>query len=149
MALSVAALAGTPATASAPAVPNPCAGPGARHLLCPDLRVGPATDLWVEHRGNGGSSYYRAARGALLHASNDIRSRGRGPMELRGHRYKRHWMRANQAIYRAGGGVEVFRTDMRFDPNLLRRQMKARTAIHTVAVQQSHGRHLQSLTSSN
>ena len=35
-------------------------------------------------------------------------------MELRGQRYKRHWMRANQAIYRAGGGVEVFRTEMRF-----------------------------------
>jgi len=31
---------------------------------------------------------------------------------------------------------------MGLDPNLLRRQMKARTAIHTVAIQQSHGRHL-------
>ena len=51
--------------------------------------------------------------GALLHAGNDIRSRGRGPMELRGQRYKRNWMRANQAIYRVGGGVEVFRTEAR------------------------------------
>ena len=35
-------------------------------------------------------------------------------MELRGRRYKRHWMRANQAIYRAGGGVEIFRTEAQF-----------------------------------
>src|SRR6476659_2576539 len=83
MALSVAALAGTPATAAAPEVSNPCIGPGSAHLLCPDLRVGGAADLWVEHRGNGGGSHYRAARGVLLHASNYIRSRGRGPMELR------------------------------------------------------------------
>ena len=33
-------------------------------------------------------------------------------MELRGRRYKRNWMRANQAIYRVGGGVEVFRTEV-------------------------------------
>jgi Lysyl oxidase len=97
---------------------NPCVGPGSGHLLCPDLKVGPATDLYLEHRGGGGhhsgSEYYAGGHGALLHASNDIRSRGRGPMELRGHRYKRHWMRANQAIYRAGGGVEVVRTEARF-----------------------------------
>jgi hypothetical protein len=35
-------------------------------------------------------------------------------MELRGRRYKRHWMHVNQAIYRAGGGVEIFRTDAQF-----------------------------------
>jgi hypothetical protein len=100
------------------ATTNPCAGPGSGHLLCPDLKVGRAADLYVERRGHGhdhgGAEYYAAGRGALLHASNDIRSRGRGPMELRGHRYKHNWMRANQAIYRAGGGVEVFRTEMRF-----------------------------------
>jgi hypothetical protein len=118
---SLAALLAVPATTAggaaggvgAAASENPCVGPGSGHLLCPDLKVGPATDLYLERRGGGGS-YYRAARGALLHASNDIRSRGRGPMELRGRKYKRNWMRANQAIYRAGGGVEVFRTEMRF-----------------------------------
>ncbi len=88
-------------------VENPCAGPQARQLLCPDLRVGPAEDLFLARQGGG----YGYGGGALLHAGNDIRSRGRGPMELRGQRYKRNWMRANQAIYRAGGGVEVFRTD--------------------------------------
>lgn len=97
---------------------NPCVGPGSGHLLCPDLKVGPAEDLYVEHRGGGGGyepyEYYRNAHGALLHAGNDIRSRGRGPMELRGRRYKQHWMRTNQAIYKVGGGVEIFRTDAQF-----------------------------------
>jgi hypothetical protein len=109
MALSVAALVGAPATAATPAASNPCIGPGSAKLLCPDLRVGPAEDLYVEHRG--GSGYYRGGSGALLHAGNDIRSRGRGPMELRGRKYKPGWMHANQAIYRVGGGVEIFRTD--------------------------------------
>jgi hypothetical protein len=87
---------------------NPCAGPGAGELLCPDLRVGPAADLYVERGGR-----YGYGGGALLHAGNDIRSRGRGPIELRGRRYERNWMHANQAIYRVGGGVEVFPTDAR------------------------------------
>jgi Lysyl oxidase len=114
-AVPVASVSGAPGGVGGSAT-NPCVGPGSAHLLCPDLRVGPATDLYVEQRGGGyyrGSTYYAAGRGTLLHASNDIRSRGRGPMELRGRKYKRHWMRANQAIYRAGGGVKVFRTEMR------------------------------------
>jgi hypothetical protein len=94
-------------------VSNPCVGPEAAKLLCPDLRVGPAEDLYVEHRG-GGSGYYAGGTGALLHAGNDIRSRGRGPIELRGRKYKPGWMHANQAIYRVGGGVEVFQTDALF-----------------------------------
>jgi hypothetical protein len=118
IAVPVASVSGAPGGVGGSPTTNPCIGPGSRHLLCPDLKVGPAEDLYVEHRGHGGhredAEYYAAGRGALLHASNDIRSRGRGPMELRGRRYKRHWMRANQAIYRAGGGVEVFRTEMRF-----------------------------------
>lgn len=96
---------------------DPCTGPGSGHLRCPDLRVGPAKDLYVEHRGGGGYSgddgYYRRHNQVRLHAANDIRSRGRGPIELRGHRYKRNWMRANQAIHRVGGGIEVFRTEVR------------------------------------
>ncbi|MGC1164594.1 MAG: lysyl oxidase family protein [Solirubrobacterales bacterium] len=85
---------------------NPCIGPEARLLLCPDLRVGPAEDLLPEHHGR-----YGYGGGALLYAGNDIRSRGRGPMELRGQRYKRNWMRVSQAIYRVGGGVQVLRTE--------------------------------------
>jgi Lysyl oxidase len=93
------------------ALANPCEGPEARQLLCPDLRVGPPFDLYVERRGGGYG--YGTGHGVLLHAGNDIRSRGRGPMELRARRYKRNWMRANQAIYKVGGGVRIFRTDAR------------------------------------
>jgi hypothetical protein len=86
---------------------NPCTGPGSGRLLCPDLRVGPAEDLFVERE----AGRYGSGGGVHLYAGNDIRSRGRGPIELRGRRYKRNWMRANQAIYRARGGVEIFRTE--------------------------------------
>ncbi|HEX5375694.1 MAG TPA: lysyl oxidase family protein [Solirubrobacterales bacterium] len=96
-----------PASAAGATGENPCEGPEAATLLCPDLRVGPAADLYVEQ----GGGRYGYGGGTLLHAGNDIRSRGRGPMELRGLRYKRNWMRANQAIYRVGGGVSVFRTE--------------------------------------
>lgn len=92
--------------ASGEVAENPCEGAESERLLCPDLRVGPAADLYVERRGVG-----YGGGGTLLHAGNDIRSRGRGPMELRGRRYKRNWMRANQAIYRVGGGVSIFRTE--------------------------------------
>jgi hypothetical protein len=108
------AVAAALAAASTTAAPrdddgDPCTGPGSGRLLCPDLRVGPAEDLYVERAGGR----YGYGGGELLHAGNDIRSRGRGPMELRGRRYKRNWMRANQAIHRVGGGVRVFRTEAR------------------------------------
>jgi len=103
-----AAASGAPSGAGEP-TENPCVGPGSGELLCPDLLVGPAANLYVERRSSGG--YYGGGRGALLHAGNDIRSRGRGPMELRGRRYRRNWMHANQAIYRVGGGVRIFRTE--------------------------------------
>jgi hypothetical protein len=105
---SGAVIASGTAAAPAPGEPeNPCTGPESGKLLCPDLRVGPPADLYLERSGGG----YGYGGGELLHAGNDIRSRGRGPMELRGRRYKRNWMRANQAIYRVGGGVRIFRTD--------------------------------------
>jgi Lysyl oxidase len=98
----------TPPPAAA-AAGNPCLGAEARQLLCPDLRVGRAEDLFVERHGGG----YGHGGGIHLYAGNNIMSRGRGPIELRGRRYKRNWMRANQAIYRAGGGVRIFRTEAR------------------------------------
>ncbi|HEX2096279.1 MAG TPA: lysyl oxidase family protein [Solirubrobacterales bacterium] len=99
-----------PGGAAAPLNPdNPCEGPEARKLLCPDLRVGPAEDLFAVRREGG----YGGGGGTLLYAGNNIMSRGRGPIELRGRRYKRNWMRANQAIYEVGGGVRIFRTEAR------------------------------------
>src|ERR1044072_5347734 len=102
------AIASLPAATTA-AVETPCEGPDAASLLCPDLRVGPAADLYVERSGGR----YGYGGGALLHAGSALRPRGRGRMERRGRRYKRNWMKANQAIYRVGGGVEVFRTEAR------------------------------------
>jgi hypothetical protein len=84
-----------PVTATGAPIDNPCIGPGSQHLLCPNLRIGPPSELYVEYAGGGH---------VLLRATSDVRSRGRGPMELRGHRSGWHQMRTNQRIYKAGGG---------------------------------------------
>jgi hypothetical protein len=62
-----------PAPAQA-GIDNPCIGPGSGHLLCPNLRIGPPTDLYATHPGGGR---------VLLRTTSDVRSRGRGPIELR------------------------------------------------------------------
>ena len=80
---------------------DPCQGPGAKHLLCPNLRIGPPTGLYVEPAGGGR---------VLLRATSDVRSRGRGPIELHGRRNGPHTMRVNERIYRAGGGHIDVRT---------------------------------------
>jgi hypothetical protein len=81
-------------TGPAAAADDPCTGPQAAHLLCPNLRIGPPSDLYVEHGGGR----------ALLRATSDVRSRGLGPMELRGNRNGPQSMRVHQRIYRKGGG---------------------------------------------
>ncbi|HEY0318230.1 MAG TPA: lysyl oxidase family protein [Solirubrobacterales bacterium] len=73
---------------------NPCEGPTAHSFLCPNLRIGPPTDLYLDSAGGR----------QLLRATSDVRSRGRGPMELRGTRNGRRTMLTRQRIYRAGGG---------------------------------------------
>lgn len=88
-------LAIAPAGADAAAAENPCIGPEAKRLLCPNLRIAPPSELYVEHAGAGH---------VLLRATSDVQSRGRGPIELRGRRNGRRSMRTNQRIYRAGGG---------------------------------------------
>jgi hypothetical protein len=93
-----------PAGASPAPAGNPCIGPAARRLLCPNLRIGPPSELYVERTGDGH---------VLLRATSDVRSRGRGPMELRGHRSGWHEMRTNQRIYRAGGGHITVPTEMK------------------------------------
>jgi hypothetical protein len=80
-------------SAPPPAPGNPCAGPQASHLLCPDLRIKPS-ELYVDtHAGH-----------LVLRATSDVMSRGRGPMELRGTRNGPKSMRTRQRIYRVGGG---------------------------------------------
>jgi hypothetical protein len=95
--LFLSALALDPAAALAA---NPCTGPGSGHLLCPNLRIAPPRELYVQ-RGGGR---------VLLRATSDVRSRGRGPMELHGKRNGRRSMRVNQRIYRTGGGHIDLRT---------------------------------------
>jgi hypothetical protein len=84
-----------------PPTHSPCEGAGARHLLCPNLRIGPPSEMYV--------STYEGK--ALLHATSDVRSRGRGPMELHGQRSGPKQMKVTQWIYRRGGGHITVRTN--------------------------------------
>lgn len=94
----VAALA--PGSATAAAQPDPCHGPEAHALLCPNLRIGPPSDLYVQPGGGR----------VLLRATSNVKSRGRGPIELHGHRNGPRSMRVNQRIYRVGGDHVTVRT---------------------------------------
>jgi Lysyl oxidase len=87
-----------PTAAAEPA--NPCEGPEARDLLCPNLRIGKPSEIY--ETGYGGK--------LLLRATSDVKSRGKGPMELRGRRDGWHRMRVNQRIHRKGGDLLVLRT---------------------------------------
>ena len=84
-----------------PARPNPCLDPlQAEELHCPDLEMAPPRSMYVTKRGK-----------VLLHATNDIRSRGEGPLEVRGRRTSKRYMSVRQAIHTAGGGRRYFETD--------------------------------------
>lgn len=98
------ALLAAPAAAGtgAASVANPCEGPEAKHLRCPDLRIGKPSELYVQYAGAGH---------ALLRATSDVESRGRGPMELRGRRNGRRSMGVNQRIYKRGGGHITLHTE--------------------------------------
>ncbi|MFT3863484.1 MAG: lysyl oxidase family protein [Solirubrobacterales bacterium] len=101
--LAGAAVVAAPAVAGAPraAKENPCTGQGAKHLLCPNLRIGTPSEMYV-------STYDGRT---LLHATSDVQSRGKGPMELHGHRDGPKKMRVTQRIYKVGGGHITLRTD--------------------------------------
>jgi hypothetical protein len=88
------------ASASAAEPENPCENAEARQLLCPNLRIGKASEIYASSYGGR----------VLLHATSDVKSRGKGPMELRGHRDGWHTMRVNQRIHRKGGGRLVLKT---------------------------------------
>jgi len=93
-----------PATAAPaaklPVGKNPCDTALARKLRCPNLRIGPPAELYVQ------SSDGRT----VLRATSDVRSRGRGPIEVRGRRDGRRRMKVRQRIYRRGGGHLDFPT---------------------------------------
>jgi hypothetical protein len=73
---------------------SPCQGERAKALRCPNLRIGPPSELYVQRSGGR----------TLLRATSDVRSRGLGPIEVRGHRDGWRRMRVTQRIYRKGGG---------------------------------------------
>lgn len=113
--LSVAALAvlgaGSPANGGFPpqrpnGVNDPCRNPAtARLLLCPDLRIGKPTEMYLDRDSVPGR--------ALLRSTNDIRSRGLGPMEVRGRRDRQFSMNVTQAIKRRSGGYALYPTQGR------------------------------------
>jgi hypothetical protein len=75
------------------ATENPCLGPNAKSLRCPDLQMRRPFDLYIEHTRGGR---------ALLHASSAIKNRGRGPVELHGKLIGFRRMRVRQRIYGVG-----------------------------------------------
>lgn len=74
-------------------------------LLCPDLKIGRPSEMYLDRTTRPGY--------ALLRATNDIRSRGAGPMELRGHRDRPRSMNVTQAITRRSGGYAFYPTQAR------------------------------------
>jgi hypothetical protein len=88
---------------SGPAGPNPCIGEDAALLLCPNLRMAAPRDLYVT----------KGKRSVLLHATNDIRSRGEGPLEVRGRRSGKRTMTVRQVIHTTGGARRFFKTNAR------------------------------------
>jgi Lysyl oxidase len=100
--LSLAAVAGAIAQEPPPAEnPNPCLGPGAAKLRCPDLQMGTPADMYAQRTPNGH---------VLLRATNNVKSRGKGPVMFRGSRTGRDEMKARQHIYRVDGSQLVVDT---------------------------------------
>jgi hypothetical protein len=81
--------------------PNPCVGAAAAKLLCPDLRMAPPSRMFVSRKGGR----------VLLHAENNIRSRGEGPLEIRGTRSGKRTMSVQQAIHNVAKKRKLFETD--------------------------------------
>jgi Lysyl oxidase len=103
--LPVAAAACAVAPASAAPDPNPCAGPEAASLRCPDLVMRRPFGLYVDVKTHPSR--------VLLRAGNSVDNKGTGPAELFGTRTSRSFMRAHQRIYRRGGGRIAVRTGAR------------------------------------
>lgn len=85
----------SPAASHRSEAENPCLGPERQQLRCPNLRIGPPSELYTQYAGNGR---------VFLRATSDVRSRGLGPMELHGQRNGWRTMTVNQRIYRKDGG---------------------------------------------
>ncbi|MGA7396282.1 MAG: lysyl oxidase family protein [Solirubrobacterales bacterium] len=86
---------------------GPCASTAKQQarLLCPDLRIAKPSQMYTDRKTKKGR--------VLLRATNDIMSRGLGPMELRGRRDRSRSMNVTQAIARRSGGYALFPTQAR------------------------------------
>ena len=84
---------------------NPCIGPRAERLRCPDLVMRRPYGLYTDRLTKAGST--------VLRAGNVIDSVGRGPVELHGKRIGPRFMEARQRIYRRAGGRIVVETGAR------------------------------------
>ena len=81
---------------------NPCLGPDAASLRCPDLVMRRPYGLYTDRLTKAGRT--------VLRAGNVIDSAGAGPAELHGVRTSSRFMRARQRIYKRGGGRIGIRT---------------------------------------
>jgi len=86
-----------------PVGPNPCIGEDAAILLCPNLTMAKPRELKLLKRKGK----------VLLRATNDIRSRGEGPLEVRGKRSGKRTMTVRQVIRVKGGARRFFKTNAR------------------------------------
>jgi hypothetical protein len=82
------------AQATPPPAVTPCLGPQRVRLRCPDLLMGTPADMYAQRTPAGR---------VLLRATNNVKSRGRGPVMLRGRRTGPEEMAARQHIYRVNG----------------------------------------------
>jgi hypothetical protein len=80
--------------------PNPCTGPHAGRLRCPDIQMGTPANLYLDH--------YEGR--TVLRAENNVKNRGEGPIMLRGTRTGKRTMTARQHIYRWDGSRLIART---------------------------------------
>jgi hypothetical protein len=87
--------------------PNPCIGPDAARLRCPDLVMRRPYGLYTDRLTKAGHT--------VLRAGNVIDSVGRGPAELRGERATRRTMHAYQRIHTVGGGLLSIDTNARLE----------------------------------
>jgi hypothetical protein len=78
-----------------PAEENPCLGPKAKQLRCPDLVMRRPYGLYTDRLTKAGHT--------VLRAGNSIDSAGAGPAELHGVRIGPRFMRAWQRIYKRDG----------------------------------------------
>ena len=90
------ALAAQPSHAQQPPAENPCLGPDAGRLRCPDLAMRRPWGLYTDRFAKPGHT--------VLRAGNVIDSVGDGPAELFGTRIGPRFMRARQRIHTRDGG---------------------------------------------